>query len=557
MKIAWGVLVLAAMVISLVLALPLLIDLNQYQDQYKPVIERALNRTIQVQDIRLALWPAIGVRVTGLSILDDPAFGTKPFVSVASLDVGVRLLPLLTGKVEVEEIMLHNLVMTVVKNRRGVLNVATLGREGKEAPTTPSRAPIPSLEGPVNILGLLAIDRISVVGGRLAYRDFSTVSAPEYGLKDLDLLLCSMGIGHTPHLRLTAVVQPLNVPLNLEGTFGPLKETADIEAINLQVSLGSTHVTVTGKITGHDAALVLHAPTVKMTEFPSVPSFLKPVAMNDCSMAVEVKGQKVELTAFSCRLFGGVVKGRGTVVAGSDAPPFDGMVSLEGLQLGPALRTFTDAQVSISGTADVTLAFNGRGFVMQDLIKSLAGRGRIVVKNGMIGGVDLPGETRALLHAAGISLGVTDPLAFQTLEADGVMGGNSITVQRLLAESPDVQATAAGTIGFDQTLDLTARLSLSPDLSRRLAKISSVASLMMQDGRVILPLVIKGTLQEPLYRLDLKDVAARLQRGIQGGTVGAMGELLMGTMPEPIKRQGRRWLQGLFETIEAVTKSEH
>lgn len=557
MKIAGGALILAAMVIGLVLALPVLIDLNRYQDQYKPVIERALNRTIQVQDIRLALWPTIGVRVTGLSILDDPAFGMKPFVSVASLNVGVRLLPLLTGKIEVEEITLHDPVMTVVKNRRGVLNVATLGRSGKEAPTTPSRAPIPSLEGPLNILGLLAVERVSVSGGRLAYRDLSTVSPTEYALKDLDLLLRSMGIGQTPRLRLTAVIQPLNVPFNLEGTFGPLKETADIEAINFQLRLGGTHVTVTGKVAGHDATIVLRAPTVNVAELPLAPLFMKPVAMNDCSVTVEVTGQEVELTAFSCRMFGGVVKGRGKVVAGSDAPPFDGTVSLEGLQLGTAFRTFADAQVSISGTADVTLTFNGRGFATQDLIKSLEGGGRIVVKNGMIGGVDLPGETRALLHAAGISIGVTDPVAFQTLEADGVVGGSMITVQRLLAESPDVQATAAGTIGFDQTLDLAARLSLSPDLSRRLARVSSVVNLMMQDGRVVLPLAIKGTLQEPSYRLDLNGVAERIQRKIQRETVDAMGELLKGTMSEPIKRQGRRWLQGLFKTVEAMTKSEH
>lgn len=75
---------MAAMAIGLAVALPVLIDLKRYQGQYQPVIERALNRTILVQDIRLALWPTIGVRVTGLSILDDPTLGADPFVSVAS-----------------------------------------------------------------------------------------------------------------------------------------------------------------------------------------------------------------------------------------------------------------------------------------------------------------------------------------------------------------------------------------------------------------------------------------------------------------------------------------
>lgn len=78
---------------------------------------------------------------------------------------------------------------------------------------------------------------------------------------------------------------------------------------------------------------------------------------------------------------------------------------------------------------------------------------------------------------------------------------------------------------------------------------------MMQGDRVVLPLAITGTLQGSSYRLDLKGVAERVRHKIQQGTAGAIEELLRGTMPEPIKQQGRRWLQRLFETIETMSKS--
>ncbi|MBH0177194.1 MAG: AsmA family protein [Nitrospira sp.] len=94
MKILMGLLVL---IVGLVLSLPFLIDLNKYQDQYKPLIEEALNRKIQLQDIRLTVWPRIGARVAGFAVLDDPAFGSGPFASLSSLDVGVKLMPLLSS----------------------------------------------------------------------------------------------------------------------------------------------------------------------------------------------------------------------------------------------------------------------------------------------------------------------------------------------------------------------------------------------------------------------------------------------------------------------------
>ena len=119
MKIAIGLLVLVVLIVGIVLALPFLIDLNKYQDQYKPLIEEALNRKVQLQDIRLTIWPRIGARVAGFAVLDDPAFGSGPFASLSSLDVGVKLMPLLSGKVEVEEITLRQPVITVIKNKNG------------------------------------------------------------------------------------------------------------------------------------------------------------------------------------------------------------------------------------------------------------------------------------------------------------------------------------------------------------------------------------------------------------------------------------------------------
>ncbi|MBH0177196.1 MAG: AsmA family protein, partial [Nitrospira sp.] len=94
MKILIGLLVVVVLIVGLVLSLPFLIDLNKYQDQYKPLIEDALNRKIQLQDIRLTVWPRIGARVAGFAVLDDPAFGSGPFASLSSLDVGVKLMPL-------------------------------------------------------------------------------------------------------------------------------------------------------------------------------------------------------------------------------------------------------------------------------------------------------------------------------------------------------------------------------------------------------------------------------------------------------------------------------
>ena len=124
------------LLVALIILLPFWVDLNRYQAQYRPIVEKALNRKIELKDIRLTIFPGVGVRVAGFIVLDDPAFRAGPFASLTSLDIGVKLGPLLSRRVEVEEINLRDPVITIIKNAQGITNLSTLGKKGLWAPKT-------------------------------------------------------------------------------------------------------------------------------------------------------------------------------------------------------------------------------------------------------------------------------------------------------------------------------------------------------------------------------------------------------------------------------------
>ena len=547
MKIVIGVLIAVVVLVGVILALPFLIDLNKYQDQYKPLIEDALNRKVQLQDIRLTIWPRIGARVAGFAVQDDPAFGSSPFTSLTSLDVGVKLMPLLSGKVEVEDITLRDPVIMLIKNKSGVLNVSTIGRTGVELPETPSRAPIPSTEGPLKILALLAVDRVSLVGGQLTYRDLSAAKPTEYIVQNMELLLQSVRLGQTPSLHFSALVQPFNLPVTLDGTFGPLKETTDIDAINLQLALGKTHFTITGNTAGHDATVTINSPVINTAHVPIALPLNKPVELKNLEITAAVKGQNAHLSNLSFQLFDGQVKAQGGLTSGSDSPPFTGKVTIQGLQLGPALDALAATQVSISGTAGADLALQGRGFSMQDLTKTLEGTSHVAVKDGKIEGVNLLQEAILALKVAGISLNDAKVTAFSTIETDLAIKEGIINVQRLLMDSHDFQATGAGTVGFDQTLNLKVTLNLSQALSQTIAGSSPSARLALTEGRLNVPLLITGTMQAPSYGLDSKALTGKIQEQVKEKVKEAIGDLLKGsTKPDDLKQKGQDLLKGLM-----------
>lgn len=547
MKVAIGGLVLIVVLVGLIFALPFLVDLNTYQDQYKPLIEEALNRKVQLQDIRLTIWPRIGARVAGFAVFDDPAFGSGPFASLSSLDVGVKLMPLLSGKVEVEEVTLREPVITVIKNKNGVLNASTIGRKGVAMPETPSRAPIPSTEGPLKILALLAVDQVSIAGGKMTYRDLSAAKPTEYVLEDVDLRLQSVRLGQTPSLHLDTVVQPLNLPVRLDGTFGPLKETADIDAMNFQLALGKTEFTITGKASGQNATVNIGSSAINTANLPMMLPLAKPVEIKNVQIAAEVKGQEARLNNLALQVFDGQVKGQAKLVTGSEAPPFTSSLTVQGVQLGPALDAVATTNLSVSGTAGADLSLQGRGFSMPDLTKALEGTGHVGVKDGKVEGVNLLQEALAILKVAGLSLGDPKATVFSTIETDLAIKQGIVTVQRLLMDSHDFQATGGGTIGFDQRLHLNVNMNLSQALSQKISGLSPVAKLALKEGRLSLPLTIGGTVQQPTYGLDMKGVTGAVQEQVKKKAEEAIGGLLKGTTkPQDVKKEGQEMLKGLF-----------
>ncbi len=699
MKILVGIGVVLLLLMILILALPFLIDLNKYQDRYRPLIEDALNRKVELQDIRLTIWPRIGARVGGFVVQDDPAFRTGPFASLSSLDVGVKLLPLLKGKVDVEEITLRDPVITVLKTSQGQLNVSTLGAK-TAAPSAPSKPePGQPTGSPLQALALFAVDRVSIDGGKLTYRDESTPKPTEYTVNNLEFLLTSVHLGDSPTVHLGATVQPYNLPVRLDGTFGPLVETLDVKsftfnlglgkvavglkgravggnldatinalqidtadlpvtlpltkpvqikdlhltlhalypappdtppanqvdltdlgltlvmggsAINvkgtaakglanltaasasinssdlpvaiplakpvelkdvhvnvrakyppkegvaplelaeipnlgLTVALGSSRVEVKGSVLGGLAKITANSKLVNTADLPVALPLKKPVEIKDLQAAAEMKGQEARLTNLTLQIFGGFLRTQGTLGLGTAAPPFSSTLSLQGLQVGPALQAVGTEQVSMSGTANAELAVTGRGFTQPDLVKALAGTGHVAVREGTIEGINLLQQASVLLKVVGVSLENVKATAFSTIESDFAIKQGLVGVQRLLMDSHDFQATGGGTIGLDQSLNMKLNLHLSQALSQKIAAGSPIARVALTGGRLSLPLIITGSLKAPSYGLDTKMFAGKVQDQVKEKVKGAVGDLLKGNAkPEDLKQQGKDLLKGLF-----------
>lgn len=545
-KLALVIGVVVLLLAVLVGVLPFLLDLSRFQAGSRAFIEDALNRKVALDGLRLMILPRIGLRVTGFTVMDDPAFGAGPFASLPSVEVGVKLRPLLSKRVEVEEIVVPGPVITIIKNRHGVFNTSTLGK--RDAPTPVGRAPAsaptaPMPEGPLDLLALLAVDRFSLTGGTIIYDDQSPSEPTAYRLQNLELLLKSVGLGQTPSLHLSTILQPMNLPVKLDGTFGPLRETPELDAIELALGHGKTVWAIQGSAVGGAIKLAVTSSAVNTADLPVTLPLKRPITLTDVRAAVEVNYPQIRVHDLSFNLFGGRLTSQGGFTLGPPTPPSDAKLTLRDIRLAPVLAATGMDGISISGTASAELTLRTKDSAKPHLMQTLEGTGHIVVKDGKVQGLDVLKETFRLLEAAGLDQEVDDAIVFSTIEGNVVLKGGTVAVRRFVIESRDFQATVTGTVGFDHALNLKAILSLSEPLSKRLAGRSPLTRLVMARGRITLPIIISGTTLSPAYTLDMKAVGATAGEQVRQ----TVDELLTGQGSlQEILQKGQEALEQFF-----------
>ena len=292
--------VFAGLIVLLILAvliLPFVIDLNAHQARYLPMIEETLNRKVILKDLRLTLLPRLGVRITGFTIVDDPLFGTAAFATLGSLDLGVKLRPLLRGRVEVSEIIIREPTILVIKNSLGLLNVSTLGKKGPPPPheAAPQEPGIPSPKQPLELLSLLAVERLSLTDGQLTYRDHSSATPSDYLVQKLQVLVRGVGLGLTPVLNMSATVQPFNLPVKVDGSLGPLTESLDLAAFIFDIAVGKAFFEIRGDVQGATTRFAVSSPGITTADLPLTLPLIRPVELKDIRMTGQMKDSQLDI----------------------------------------------------------------------------------------------------------------------------------------------------------------------------------------------------------------------------------------------------------------------
>jgi len=133
---------LAALLVLVGIAVVFLVDVNAYKPRIETAVSDALGMEFRIRgQAALRLLPPAGVSFSDISLRNR---GTD-LASVETLRVGVRLLPLLSRRVEVTDLILEKPVIRIEKGETGRLNTWTLPDPKKPAGKESASPGIPLL----------------------------------------------------------------------------------------------------------------------------------------------------------------------------------------------------------------------------------------------------------------------------------------------------------------------------------------------------------------------------------------------------------------------------
>jgi AsmA protein len=215
---------LVVLVVLILLIAPMFVDLQKFKPTIENTVAEATGRNFVLGgDIELSLFPWAGVTLKDVALGNPDGFDSGSFAEFSEFEVRMKLLPLISGDVQVKHVVLKGLRLVLEKNVAGQANweFTTAGAAGvitEPAPEAPEQAPAEKAGDAQLPIKTLAVGEISVTGGSVLYIDRQSDVRKE--LSDVDIRIANISFDTPMEVNLSGKLD--NQPFSLAGSVGPV-----------------------------------------------------------------------------------------------------------------------------------------------------------------------------------------------------------------------------------------------------------------------------------------------------------------------------------------------
>jgi uncharacterized protein involved in outer membrane biogenesis len=435
-----------------------------------------LGTPVKIASLGASFFPRVSLD------LHDVSIGQPTKLTIAEVSIATGLRGLLSRRVEDAEVIISNSRLPVE---------TAVGMAGAAATGGPSGA-----SGGLTIVSVrtLALRHVELVVGSHSLMVDLESSIDGDRLDVSRLVAQSEGTQLEAHGTLTSIAQT-------RGRFAVSAGRLNLdEVLALASGVSAPAGAPAAGASALDVTVDLTAPEGELGGY----AFQKLASM------VRITPRRLEVEPLRFGMFGGEYDGRLGIGLSSGAPEAALGGRVESLDVSRILKE-TQGSTSMSGRMGGTFSLTTRGASSSEMLRAARGTGRATIVDGEIPGLDM---VRSVVLAFGKPSGAPAPgtgSRFTRIESAFTLADQTLRSSDIAFASRDFDMSGSGSVRLPAgALDVHADVVLSRELTAQAG--TDLRRYAQEDGRIVVPATITGTVASPGVSLD---VAAAANRALQ------------------------------------------
>jgi AsmA protein len=172
-KLLIGVAVLIVLVIVVAVAAPFFIPVDTYKNEIVAAVKESTGRDLQINGkVSFSLLPSLALEANDVAFANPPGASTPQMAKLAKLQVQLKLLPLLSRRVEVDRLVLVDPVIALEVDKQGKPNWQfTPAAPAAATRARPAQPATPAASGGGTTLSGITLDDVRLENGQISYLD--------------------------------------------------------------------------------------------------------------------------------------------------------------------------------------------------------------------------------------------------------------------------------------------------------------------------------------------------------------------------------------------------
>jgi len=235
-KILAGLFIVAIIGVAIVIST---FDANQYKGEITQAVEDATGRKLDIGgDIgfKISLIPTVVIEDVKFA---NASWGSKPdMLSLDKFEVQVSLMPLLSGNVQVNRVILLAPEILLETDKKGVGNWVLDSKQTEEKATAPSESSTP--------LPAIVVNEVHIENARITYKDGVTGKETKVVIENIK----TKSESFNDPLSLLVKIAYNEIPIKIEGSLGSVNQLMANEKypVDLEIDVSDAKISLRGLV---------------------------------------------------------------------------------------------------------------------------------------------------------------------------------------------------------------------------------------------------------------------------------------------------------------------